>query len=34
MTHEAREHDMRAALEAIDRLPVVAGPTVMLRVEA
>ncbi|MGH7264445.1 MAG: homoserine dehydrogenase [Candidatus Rokuibacteriota bacterium] len=34
MTHEARERDMRAALEAIDRLSVVAGPTVMLRVEA
>ena len=26
MTHEARERDMRAALVAIDRLPVVAGP--------
>ena len=26
MTHEARERDMRAALAAIDRLPVVAGP--------
>ena len=25
MTHEARERDMRAALAAIDRLPVVAG---------
>jgi homoserine dehydrogenase len=34
MTHEARERNMRAALEAIDRLPVVASPTVMLRVEA
>jgi homoserine dehydrogenase len=33
MTHEARERNMRAALEAIDRLPVVAGPTVVLRVE-
>jgi homoserine dehydrogenase len=33
MTHEAREHDMRAALDEIDRLPVVAAPTVMLRVE-
>jgi homoserine dehydrogenase len=33
MTHEARERDMRAALAAIDRLPVVAGPTVMMRVE-
>ena len=26
MTHEARERDMRAALAAIDKLPVVAGP--------
>jgi homoserine dehydrogenase len=34
MTHEARERNMRAALEEIDRLPVVAGQTVMLRVEA
>jgi homoserine dehydrogenase len=34
MTHEARERDMRAALGAIDRLPVVAGPTTMIRVEA
>jgi homoserine dehydrogenase len=34
MTHEARERDMRAALAAIDRLPVVAGPTTMIRVEA
>jgi homoserine dehydrogenase len=33
MTHEARERDMRAALAAIDRLPVVAGPTAMMRVE-
>jgi len=33
MTHEARERDMRAALEEIDRLPVVAAPTVVLRVE-
>ncbi len=33
MTHEARERNMRSALEAIDRLPVVAGPTVVLRVE-
>jgi homoserine dehydrogenase len=33
MTHEARERNMRAALEEIDRLDVVAGPTVMLRVE-
>ncbi len=34
MTHEARERNMRSALEEIDRLPVVAAPTVMLRVEA
>jgi len=34
MTHEAVERNMRAALEEIDRLPVVAGGTVMLRVEA
>jgi homoserine dehydrogenase len=33
MTHEARERDMRQALAAIDRLPVVAGPTIMIRVE-
>ena len=34
MTHEARERDMRAALAAIDKLPVVAGRTTMIRVEA
>jgi homoserine dehydrogenase len=34
MSHEAVERNMRAALEEIDRLPVVAGRTVMLRVEA
>ncbi|HEV8672432.1 MAG TPA: homoserine dehydrogenase [Methylomirabilota bacterium] len=34
MTHEAQERNVRAALEEIDRLPVVAGQTVMLRVEA
>jgi homoserine dehydrogenase len=33
MTHEARERDMRRALEEIDRLPVVASRTVALRVE-
>ncbi len=33
MTHEARERDMRAALAAIDRLPAVAAPTTMIRVE-
>ena len=34
MTHEARERDMRAALAAIDKLPVVAARTTMIRVEA
>jgi homoserine dehydrogenase len=34
MTHEARERDMRAALSAIDALPVVTGRTAMIRVEA
>jgi len=34
MTHEARERDMRAALTAIDALPVVEGRTAMIRVEA
>jgi len=34
MTHEARERDMRAALAAIDALPVVAAHTAMIRVEA
>jgi len=33
MTHEARERDMRGALAAIDRLPVVASRTTMIRVE-
>lgn len=33
LTHEAREGAVRRALEEIDRLPVVAGQTVMLRVE-
>jgi homoserine dehydrogenase len=33
LTHEAREHDMRAALAAIDRLPDVATATTMVRVE-
>jgi len=33
MTHEARELGMRHALAAIDRLPVVAGKTVSIRVE-
>jgi homoserine dehydrogenase len=34
MTHEAIERNMRAALDEIDRLAVVAAPTVLLRVEA
>ncbi len=34
MTHEARERDMRAALSAIDKLPVVASRTTMIRVES
>ena len=34
LTHEARERDMRAALSSIDTLPVVAGPTTMIRVES
>src|SRR5262245_24813885 len=34
MSHEARERDMRAALSAIDALPVVSGPSAMIRVEA
>ncbi|HEY7041401.1 MAG TPA: homoserine dehydrogenase [Methylomirabilota bacterium] len=34
MTHEARERDMRAALAAIDKLPVVAARSTMIRVEA
>jgi len=33
MTHEARERDMRQALATIDRLPVVAQATTMIRVE-
>src|SRR5439155_1197168 len=33
MTHEAREHDMRRALAAIDRLPDVGTATTMIRVE-
>jgi homoserine dehydrogenase len=33
MTHEAREGDMRRALGLIDRLPDVAAPTTMIRVE-
>jgi homoserine dehydrogenase len=34
MTHEAKESDMRAALQAIDRLGFVKHPTVVLRTEA
>jgi homoserine dehydrogenase len=33
MTHEATERDVRAALAKIDRLPVVALPTTLIRVE-
>ena len=33
MTHDARERDMRAALAGIDKLPVVASRTAMIRVE-
>ena len=33
MTHEATERDVRAALARIDRLPVVALPTALIRVE-
>lgn len=33
MSHEAREADMRHALQAIDKLPVVAGKTISIRVE-
>jgi homoserine dehydrogenase len=33
MTHQARERDMRRALSLIDRLPDVAAPTTMIRVE-
>ena len=33
MTHDARERDMRTALAAIDKLPVVAARTTMIRVE-
>jgi homoserine dehydrogenase len=33
MTHEATERDVRAALGRIDRLPVVALPTALIRVE-
>jgi len=34
MTHDARERDMRTALAGIDKLPVVASRTTMIRVEA
>jgi homoserine dehydrogenase len=33
LTHEAKEKDVRRALEEIDRLPVVMGKTVFIRVE-
>lgn len=34
MTHEAVERNVKSALQEIDRLPVVSGKTVMIRVEA
>jgi hypothetical protein len=34
MTHDARERDMQAALASIDKLPVVASRTTMIRVES
>lgn len=33
LTHEAKERDMRKAIEEIDQLPVVTGKTVIIRVE-
>ena len=33
LTHEAKEKDMRQAIEEIDKLPVVMGKTVIIRVE-
>jgi homoserine dehydrogenase len=33
LTHEAKEKDMRLAIEEIDKLPVVMGKTVIIRVE-
>jgi homoserine dehydrogenase len=33
LTHEARERDMKKALEVIDRLPVVVDKTVLIRIE-
>lgn len=33
LTHEAKEKDMRQAIEEIDKLPVVMGKTVVIRVE-
>jgi hypothetical protein len=33
MIHAAREQDMRRALAAIDKLPVVASKTISIRVE-
>ncbi len=33
LTHEAKEKDMRQAIEEIDKLPVVTGKTVIIRVE-
>jgi homoserine dehydrogenase len=33
ITHEARENDVRSALEEIDRLEVVQTPTKLIRIE-
>jgi homoserine dehydrogenase len=33
MTYEAREKNVRKALEAVDRMPFVMQPTLMIRVE-
>lgn len=33
LTHEAKEKDMRKAIEEIDQLPIVMGKTVCIRVE-
>jgi hypothetical protein len=33
MTHEAREHDVRKALDEINKMDCVGGPTMVIRVE-
>jgi homoserine dehydrogenase len=33
ITHEARENDVRSALEEIDQLDVVQAPTKLIRIE-